>query len=191
MDLKRFFEQISRSRVHRSLRRIGLPSDEAFEMACDSVVDKHPPQRNFSIPFGFVQSPLLASLVLAHSALGTRLARLRHDGLRVSVYVDDLTISSDDEASLTEAVNTLQVAADTSNFEFNDAKTQGPAPEVTSFNISFGSGRMEIIADRMAEFEVAIRNGSEWAIGGILGYVGAVNELQAEELGEIAGLASD
>ena len=191
MDLKRFFEQISRSRVHRSLLRIGLPSDEAFEMACDSVVDKHPPHRNFSIPFGFVQSPLLASLVLAHSALGTRLARLRHDGLRVSVYVDDLTISSDDEASLTEAVNTLQVAADSSNFEFNDAKTQGPAPEVTSFNIRFGSGRMEIIADRMAEFEVAIRNGSEWTIGGILGYVGAVNELQAEELGGIAGLAGD
>ena len=171
MDLKRFFEQISRSRVQRSLLRIGMPHEDAYEMACDSVVDKAPPNREFSIPFGFVQSPLLASLALANSALGTALGKIQRSGLRVSVYVDDLTISGDNKASLVEGMTALDLAAKTSNFEFNDQKTQGPASEVTSFNIKFGSGRMEVIEDRMAEFEVAIRYGSEWTIGGVLGYV--------------------
>ncbi|MBO6526407.1 reverse transcriptase domain-containing protein [Erythrobacter sp.] len=188
MDLKRFFEQINRSRVQRSLVRIGIPHDEAYEMACNSVVDKEPPDRAFSIPFGFVQSPLLASVALAHSALGTALDKIRRSGLRVSVYVDDITVSGDEEASLEDAMNVLHAAAATSNFEFNCDKTHGPAPEVTSFNIRFGSGRMEIVEDRMAEFEVAIRSGSEWAIGGVLGYVGAVNDGQADKLSEIVKL---
>ncbi|WP_162199241.1 reverse transcriptase domain-containing protein [Aurantiacibacter gangjinensis] len=187
MDLKRFFEQISRSRVQRSLLRIGMAHADAYEMACDSVVDKAPPNREFSIPFGFVQSPILASLALAHSALGTELDRIRRSGLRVSVYVDDITISGDDNASLVESMAALDHAARTSNFELSDQKTQGPASEVTSFNIRFGSGRMEIIEDRMAEFEAAIRYGSEWVIGGVLGYVGAVNEGQADALTGLLG----
>ncbi|AKH42318.1 hypothetical protein WYH_01273 [Croceibacterium atlanticum] len=39
----------------------------------------------------------------------------------------------------------------------------------------------------MAEFEVAIRDGSERAIRSILGYVEAVNGAQAERLHEIVG----
>lgn len=185
LDLKRFFEQISRSRVQRSLRRIGLPNSEAFEMACDSVVDKAPPLRAFSIPFGFVQSPLLASLCLAHSALGTALEKLRKEGMRVSVYVDDITLSADAEEPLTAAMHALHAAAELSNFEFNDEKTQGPSGEVVSFNIRFGSGGMCIIEDRIGKFEAAIRYGSEWTIAGVLGYVAAVNRDQADKLAKL------
>lgn len=184
MDLKRFFEQISRSRVQRSLRRIGMPNKEAFELACDSVVDKAPPNREFSIPFGFVQSPILASVVLAHSALGSTLNRLRSDGLCVSVYVDDITISANSEAQVVDAMTSLRAATRTSNFQFNEQKTQEPGPDVTNFNIRFGSGQMMIVRDRMAKFEAAIRSGSEWRTAGILGYVGAVNKDQAAELSD-------
>ncbi|HEV2079228.1 MAG TPA: reverse transcriptase domain-containing protein [Allosphingosinicella sp.] len=72
LDLQRFFDHISRSRVHRAMKKLGFSKDEAWEIACDSVVDKHPPRRRFSIPFGFVQSPILASVVLSKSALGRR-----------------------------------------------------------------------------------------------------------------------
>lgn len=186
VDLRRFFEQISRSRVQRSLLRTGFPNDEAFEMACNSVVDKNPPNRSFSIPFGFVQSPILASIVLAHSAMGSALCQIRNLGVQVSVYVDDITISGEFEAPLVEAMSILRRAAEISKFQFNEEKTQGPAPDVTSFNIHFGSGRMELIDDRMSQFELAIQHGSEWTISGILGYVETVNKGQASELSTLS-----
>lgn len=182
LDLQRFFDQITRSRVHRSLRRIGFQHAEAYEMACDSVVDKSPPHRRFSLPFGFVQSPLLASVVLSHSSLGGAIRRLQRSGITVTVYVDDVTVSGTTEKSVSDAVEELDAAAALSNLAFNQQKKQGPCGEVIAFNIRFGSGSFEIIEGRMDKFMRAIEVGSEWTIGGILGYVHAVNDEQHELL---------
>lgn len=182
LDLQRFFDQISRTKVHRALKTIGIPQAEAWEMACNSTVDKSPPARHFSVPFGFVQSPLLASVVLAQSALGRAIRRLQSSGVTVTVYMDDITISCDAEAGAAAAVATLEAAAKISGFAFNPEKTQPPASTVVSFNIEFGSNTMSIVDDRLAEFEIALRSGNEYVIGGILGYIASVNPDQADSI---------
>lgn len=184
LDLQRFFEQISRSKVHRALKAIGFSQREAWEMACDSTVDKRPPQRKFSLPFGFVQSPIVASVVLAKSALGGEIRKLCADGSNVTVYVDDITVSGRSEQEVSSAVDKLEAAAALSGFSFNPEKSQPASRRVSSFNIQFGSGIMDIVDGRMAEFEVAVRNGNEYQVGGILGYVTSVNADQAEKLAE-------
>src|SRR3546814_1088698 len=90
LDLRRFFDQIARTKVHRALKVIGLPHTDAWEMACDSTVDKRPPHRAFSLPFGFVQSPIVASVVLAQSALGGAIRRLSRDGMRSEEHTSEL-----------------------------------------------------------------------------------------------------
>lgn len=184
LDLQRFFDQITRTKVHRALKAIGISHDEAWEMACDSTVDKMPPKRRFSLPFGFVQSPIVASVVLAQSALGGVIRKLVADGLTVTVYVDDITISGSDRGAVGNAVMQLEEGAQLAGFAFNPAKTQPPNSKVTSFNIEFGSGGMKILEERMADFEAALYLANEHRIGGILGYVGTVNPTQARRLAE-------
>src|SRR3546814_2308894 len=116
LDLRRFFDQIARTKVHRALKVIGLPHTDAWEMACDSTVDKRPPHRAFSLPFGFVQSPIVASVVLAQSALGGAIRRLSRDGMTITVYVDDITLSGPNEHRVGEAIAALETAAALSGF---------------------------------------------------------------------------
>lgn len=184
LDLQRFFDQITRTKAHRALKTIGLRHVDAWEMACDSTVDKMPPKRQFSLPFGFVQSPIVASVVLAQSALGGIIRRLVLDGLTVTVYVDDITISGPDRDAVDDAVTRLEAGAELAGFAFNPNKTQTPNSKVTSFNIEFGSGGMKLLEERMAEFEAALNLANEHRIGGILGYVGTVNPSQADKLAE-------
>jgi len=184
LDLQRFFDQITRTKIHRALKVIGLPHEDAWEMACDSTVDKKPPRRHFSLPFGFVQSPIVASVVLAQSALGGAIRSVLADGLTVTVYVDDITISGPSEEQVRAAVEQLDAGAKLAGFAFNSDKTQPPAGGATSFNIAFGSGVLEVTEERMVEFEAAIRNGNEYQVEGILGYVGSVNHGQADRLAD-------
>ncbi len=187
LDLKRFFDHLSRARVHRAMKKLGFSQHDAWEIACDSVVDKNPPKRHFSIPFGFVQSPILASVVLSKSALGHALRNCRASGITVTVYVDDISLSADNELAVNDAIAQLDDAAKLSGFQFNPDKTQGPAATVRSFNIEFGSGQMKILPDRLAEFEVALRTANEAKIGGILGYVASVSDASLDDLELLVG----
>lgn len=188
LDLRRFFDHVTRSKVHRALKAIGFPHLEAWEMACDSSVDKRPPHRKFSVPFGFVQSPAVASMVLAQSNLGKALSKSNDHDVAVSVYVDDITISGPDQQAVSNAITALGNAATASGFEFNAEKQQAPGPTAMSFNIEFGSGTMHIVPDRMAEFELAVRQANSYQQAGILGYVNSVNTQQQNELSEhVAG----
>ncbi|MCO5792815.1 MAG: hypothetical protein HEQ21_08345 [Blastomonas sp.] len=184
LDLQRFFDQISRTKIHRSLKVIGIRHAEAWGMACDSTVDKQPPKRRFSLPFGFVQSPILASVVLAQSALGGAIRQIMAGGVTVTVYVDDITVSGVTKEEVAEAIVQLEAGAQNAGFTFNQAKTQPPDGRVNSFNIGFGSGAMEVLESRMAEFQIAIHNGNEFQIEGIIGYVDSVNHAQADELAD-------
>lgn len=185
LDLLRFFDHISRARVHRAMKKLGFAQEEAWEIACDSVVDKQPPARKFSIPFGFVQSPILASVTLSKSALGQAIRDCRASGVLATVYVDDISLSADSEAALNDAIGRLKIAAKGSGFQFNDTKTQGPSRSAKSFNIEFGSGQMRVLPDRLAEFEVALRDASDAASEGILGYVASVSHESLDELEQL------
>ena len=175
LDLLRFFDQISRGKIFRSLKRLGFVQSDAWEIACDSTVDKAPPARLFSVPFGFVQSPLIASLVLAHSALGKCIERLRRTGVDITVYMDDITISSNSQAAISSAIDQLIAAAHLAGFDFNPEKMQMTSPSVTSFNIEFGSGSMSITSERMRQFEKSFLDGNEYQKHGILSYISSIN----------------
>lgn len=178
IDLARFFNQVTRTKVHRALCQIGFQHAEALEMARDSTVEEEPGSGRFSLPFGFVQSPILASVALSRSALGRAIRRAKSETVAVTVYVDDITISSNSRDHVVGALEAFDREAARSLFSFNPHKAQGPADEIRCFNLILGNGTMAVSDDRYREFVEAIQNGFPEQQEGILGYVASVNLAQ-------------
>lgn len=181
LDIENFFGSISLTRITRHLVPF-FGYNDARQIAKDSTV-KHPsePQRTI-LPYGFVQSPMLASLALSKSALGNHLLALTKT-LTVSVYMDDIQVSGQDINSLEKAKEDLEHLATRSLFRFGENKTQGPSPKITAFNINIETGKLEITADRMAEFVFRLSNKpTEPERLGILGYINIINPAQASSL---------
>lgn len=181
LDIENFFGSVSETRVTRCLKPL-LGYKVAREMAQQSTV-RHPHDKTVTmLPYGFTQSPILASLALAKSAVGARLEKLARE-MQVSVYMDDIVLSSDSEAQVADARAALEQLAPTSRFTFNADKCQGPAPEVTVFNCKLRHGLLEVTDARIDEFEAALDAGpSEFVRNGIISYVRTVNETQADDL---------
>jgi Reverse transcriptase (RNA-dependent DNA polymerase) len=183
IDLSRFFHNVSRNRISRCLKKLGFSFHEADEIAVASTVCIDHTNRKFALPFGFVQSPLLASIALDSSALGKRLRDVDNGGLTVAAYVDDFIVSGDSAGAVNEALSELRRAANLSNFPINDAKTQGPITTVLSFNIELTPDEMRISKERYEEMSRSVlANGSGPVSDGILGYIRSVNVEQAAEL---------
>jgi hypothetical protein len=180
LDIQNFFGSISKSRVTRCLK--GLFSyAEARAIANISTVI-HPDDKNLILPFGFVQSPILASLCLANSALGKCLHGLpkRFAGLVVSVYVDDIILSCTNEASLKESISELKKCAEKSGFMLNPKKEEGPAPKITAFNIELSNQLLEVELERYRKFVSAFNESdNDFQRDGIRSYVNSVNPTQA------------
>jgi hypothetical protein len=91
LDISGFFDCITRSKIYRALRSIGIDHREAWDIARGSTVEKTPRKGDFSLPYGFIQSPALASLALDRSALGCRMKVLaRSNQTRLSCYAAEL-----------------------------------------------------------------------------------------------------
>jgi hypothetical protein len=134
------------------------------------------------LPFGFIQSPILASVVLDKSLLGKATRGLLVTGIKVSVYMDDFILSGNDEETLRSAMRELEVAAECSNFRFNPSKSIGPTATIPAFNLELAHADLRISNARMAEFAAAIAVDEPAQVKGILGYVGTVNATQRKEL---------
>lgn len=183
IDLSNFFSRVTRYRVTRSLRTIGLSYHEADDFALLSTVCVDYASKRFALPYGFVQSPILASIVLDTSELGSCFRRLRSQGIALTVYVDDIIVSSNDERTVCDALSDIRQAALISNFPINDAKSVGPANSMTAFNIEFDNHAMIIETGRYEEMrQDVLQSGPGSASDGILGYVRSVNDDQAEEM---------
>lgn len=186
LDIQDFFGSIGRTRVSRCLKsRFGR--DIAREWSHASTVRDPTGAARTIVPFGFVQSPIVASLCLADSALGSLLKRLhRRKGVKISVYVDDIILSSKRPDELSEDLLVdLETAGRRSRLTFNAEKNQGPGPIIKAFNIELCHDSMRIENGRMAEFIEALKSttNSPKRIG-ILGYIGSVNPDQALEAGK-------
>lgn len=183
IDLSSFFYSVGRHRITRCLKALGFPFRDADQIAIASTVCVNSARRQFALPFGFLQSPLLASIALDQSALGSALRKLHDDGAKVSVYVDDILVSSATDDPVNEALNTLRTAAKLSNFLVNEAKSQGPTKSVLSFNVLVQSSHMHITAERLETMSQSVlMHGAGPVSNGILGYVESINEKQASEL---------
>jgi hypothetical protein len=181
-DIDDFFGRVSRSRITRCLKS-WFSYPDAREMASESVV-KRPGLEGFVLPYGFVQSPVLASLALGKSRLGTFLRKLydRVD-LRVSVYVDDIIISGDNKEILGEVGEQLVDVASKALFPIGAGKREGPAEEVTVFNIRISHAALRITDERMAALRLNYQSTmSEYSKAGILGYVNSINPWQSGTL---------
>lgn len=181
-DLDDFFGRVNRSRVTRCLKH-WFSYAEAREMASESVV-KRPGLDGYVLPYGFVQSAILASVALDQSKLGSHLRSLhRRPDLRVSVYMDDIIVSGDDNAALCTIAEQLNLVAAEARFPISAAKQEGPAKGVTVFNIQLAHKTLEITSERLDEFRDAyLGAASNPCKSGIISYVKSVNPDQAHYL---------
>lgn len=148
-DITNFFGQVTRTKVYRALRRIGFPQPRAFNIAVDGVVVEGPKK---VVPYGFCQSPILATLVLELSHLGSQLRQLSDAGFLVSVYMDDILISCDDQVVLTEASDAVISAADMAGFPLSNGKLAVAVAGVDSFNCHVAAKQITVLDDRMRQF---------------------------------------
>jgi len=189
MDIQRFYDAVSRNKVHRSLKSIGIKQRHAWEAARFATVSRSPSGRGrpYSLPFGFVQSPMLATVALMTSALGNAIAAVHAArAITVSVYMDDVLLSGECASVLANAKTFLEAAAAESGFTFNPEKGSGPTPSVTVFNLVIQHRSMVLTTDRFTDFEDDIRKSrNEDITNGILSYVGTVNVAQATALARL------
>jgi hypothetical protein len=149
LDLKNFFYSVGRNRVKTDLRGIGIISAERY--ARWSCVPNPYGAPRYSLPYGFPQSPLLATLALSRSALGSAVRDLPK-GIMRSIYIDDIAIAADDLVALKESFEVLTTAAAAANLPLNEAKVSKPADRVDLFNCDLARGTSTVKDERIAEF---------------------------------------
>lgn len=186
LDIANFFGSVSKSRVTRHLKNL-FSYKIARDYAEYSTV-RSPNSGGLSIPFGFVQSSIVASLCLYKSALGRAIANCaKNPNLAVSVYVDDIIVSSKNKQLLDLATTEIQSSAERSLFKLNKAKESISSPQITAFNIELTANELSLSQKRLREFSEVLKNGPDDQVRkGILGYVHSVNADQAAQLVSLA-----
>jgi hypothetical protein len=150
IDIQNFFYSIARMRVTRAMRHWGYPG--AGTLAKWSCV-KNPGQGpRHVLPIGFVQSPLLASLVLMLSPVDAAIRRALANGVLISVYLDDLIGSHNDLAVLTAAYDDIRNSCVDANLIPNSAKLIAPSAAIVAFNCDLTQGAANVTADRINRF---------------------------------------
>jgi hypothetical protein len=149
IDIARFFYSISRSRVQRSLEEIGiLRSRHYAKWSCVKNPYGDPP---YALPYGFVQSPVLATLVVMRSQLGAFL-RDAPGEIAATVYMDDISISCDDKERLFAFYEGTLASLGNCHFLVSNDKLRLPSEEMDVFNCDVRQGATEVRAERIAEF---------------------------------------
>lgn len=149
-DIKNFFYSCGRNRVADSLRNIGIKRHYHYaRWSC--VKNPFGTYPSYTLPYGFVQSPILASLVLAHSTLGTVLDQLCQQ-VSVSVFVDDISISSNNLNSIDSAFNYLKSSFESSPFAINTEKTVEPTDYLNVFNCHLSHQVSAVTQERVDDF---------------------------------------
>lgn len=188
LDIRKFFNSINRSRITRSLVPL-FGYDLAREIAINSTV-KNPDLdgKRYMLPFGFVQSPLLASICLRNSKLGRVLHEIHsRDESVVSVYVDDIIISVKRLDIAEELLAKIKAASIGSGFALNDEKEEGPAKAITAFNILLSSNDLHVSEARNIEFsEICKSSNNANEVAGVIGYVESINFRQSIDLRAVA-----
>ena len=151
VDIRRFFYSISRMRVQRALAGISIP--RARHYAKWSCVRNPYLDPRYALPYGFIQSPILATLVLMESVVGGTLREIHAQRtVVVSLYMDDIALSSDDLPALNDAFDRLLAAFEEANFELSPNKVSPPSMALDLFNCHLETGRTEVRQERIDKF---------------------------------------
>lgn len=151
LDIQDFFGSINRTRITRCLKEMFGYAHARGLANLSTVVHPERDGRQFILPFGFVQSPLIASICLQKSALGTCLNRIKSQGITVSIYVDDIVISGPDGNDLLPLLSEIKQAAKRAGFSLNASKEEGPSERISAFNIELSHQSLVIRHDRWLE----------------------------------------
>jgi hypothetical protein len=149
IDISNFFYSISRRRVQSALDRIGI-GNARFYAQWSTVVSPFGDPR-YALPYGFVQSPILASLVIATSGLGQHLLVLPIS-VKAGVYVDDISLSSNDADELQQAYDETLAVIAADGFAVSPSKLRSPAPAIDIFNCDLAHGRASVTDNRINAF---------------------------------------
>jgi hypothetical protein len=149
IDISNFFYSISRRRVQSALDRAGV-GNVRFYAQWSTVVSPFGDPR-YALPYGFVQSPILASLAVATSALGQHLLGLSAS-VTVGVYMDDISLSSDDASDLQQAYDATLAVIVADGLAVSANKLRPPASTIDIFNCDLAHGRANVTDDRINAF---------------------------------------
>lgn len=105
----------------------------------------------YALPYGFVQSPILASLVVATSDLGQYLVGFTGP-VKAAVYVDDISLSANDEAELRKAYKDTLAMIESDGFSVSASKLRPPASAIDIFNCDLSQGQAVVRDDRINDF---------------------------------------
>ncbi len=149
VDIERFFYSISRNRVARSLYEIGVP--KAGDFAKWSCVKSPYGSPAYALPYGFAQSPILATLVLSRSPVGDFLRSIVSEVV-VSAYVDDIAISGNDRDQLDVIFTQLAETIREADFSVNATKTAPTGEAIELFNCDLRFLRTAVTDERKGRF---------------------------------------
>ncbi|MGY2988700.1 reverse transcriptase domain-containing protein [Bradyrhizobium sp. USDA 4508] len=156
IDVRRFFYSIRRNRVAGALRHFGIL--DARDKAKWSCVANPYPGGGYVLPIGFVQSPMLASLVVMRSPIADAIAEAQSRGAFVSMYFDDFIGSAMEIELLRDVFVHFLQACEQAALPINDAKLVEPSPIATAFNCELRHGYSAVEPDRVAKFYAAVRS---------------------------------
>jgi hypothetical protein len=151
IDIQNFYYSIGRMRVTRALRSYRYPG--ANTLAMWSTVRNPYPGHAHVLPIGFVQSPLLATLVLMRSPVAAAIDRAISKGVRISVYMDDFIGSHSDLVVLEAAYGDIRDASVAAGLIPNPTKLVPPTSAITAFNCNLTLGSANLTAERIAKYE--------------------------------------
>jgi hypothetical protein len=181
IDIRNFFDSTSQSRVTRELKTI-IPYEDARKVAKISTVrTPYGKEKKFAVPYGFPQSPILATLCLHNSYAGGVINRINKSGLvRVSVYMDDIILSGENAEIVQNEFNELCEALKKSRYEVNELKTQPVSEKISVFNLELSHDQLKVASKRMVQFiQAYAQSENEYERQGIAAYVYNVNPRQA------------
>ena len=179
IDIEGFFTSITRTKIHRALGSVGYSNRYALDVASRSCVEVE--GRKF-LPYGFVQSMALATLAVEKSELGKRISLLRDSKLTITMFVDDIIISSNSQFQLKSGFDCLNDAISVSNFSMSVAKSSPPNSQLNVFNCMIESGSMRIDDSRMERFIEQLKTCSDLGRISILKYIKLINHEQHNSL---------
>lgn len=105
------------------------------------------------------------------------------EDFKVSVYMDDIVISSSHDVDLSNVLREVKEIAEKAGFPLNSAKEEGPAGKITAFNIELSKNTLALTDERLQEFIMAYRETDNLNVqSGIVGYVTTVNKDQAAKI---------
>lgn len=179
-DFEYFFSQITKNRIIRCLKHY-VSYENTYEIAKQSTVRYG--ENLFSLPYGFPQSSILASMVLDNSRLGKYLRKVNLSSVFMGIYVDDILFASNNPHELEELSNIVCQYATASNFNLNRRKGKCCVTSLRAFNLDISVNALSVHYDRYSEFVERVQTDpSERAKTAIIRYVELINDSQASYL---------